>query len=177
MRRATIPSLTNAASELVKRCSRELRAITHRIYPPLLDHLGLEPAVRFHVDGFIERAKVKVELDIQPNIGCLDRNLEIVLFRVVEGALASIHQRYEAKNARVKIGASSNGLSRSQGYPRYSHCLTNSERYRMRQPNHSHQRRLCGSTFYKQGDYSRSNPCRAKWLYGHCAAESCGRAG
>ena len=61
-------------SELVKRCSRELRAISYLLHPPLLDDLGLEAAVRFHVDSFVERTKIKVELDMEPNLGRLDRD-------------------------------------------------------------------------------------------------------
>ena len=55
--------------ELIKRCCREIRATSHLLYPPLLDDLGLEAAVHLHVDRFMERTKVKVELDIEPNLG------------------------------------------------------------------------------------------------------------
>ena len=92
-------------SELVKRCSRELRAISYLLHPPLLDDLGLEAAVRFHVDSFVERTKIKVELDMEANLGRLDRELEIALFRVVQEALANIDRQAAGQNARIKIGA------------------------------------------------------------------------
>src|SRR5690349_25126639 len=41
--------------ELVKRCCREIRALSHLLYPPLLDDLGLESAVHLHEDGFVGR--------------------------------------------------------------------------------------------------------------------------
>ena len=97
-------------SELVKRCSRELRAISYLLHPPLLDDLGLESAVRFHVDSFVERTKIKVELDIEANLGRLDRDLEIALFRVVQEALANIDRQAAGQNARIKIGASSSNV-------------------------------------------------------------------
>ncbi len=97
-------------SALVKRCSRELRAISYVLHPPLLDDLGLEAAVRFHVDSFVERTKIKVELDTEPNLGRLDRALEIALFRVVQEALANIDRQPADQNARIKIGASSSDV-------------------------------------------------------------------
>jgi two-component system, NarL family, sensor kinase len=71
----------------------------------LLDDLGLESAVRLHVDGFMERTKARVELDMEPNLGRLDRDLEIALFRVVQEALANIHRHCAGKNMHIKIGA------------------------------------------------------------------------
>ena len=97
-------------SALVKRCSRELRAISYLLHPPLLDDLGLEAAVRFHVDSFVERTKIKVELDMEANLGRLDRNLEIALFRVAQEALANIDRQAADQNARIKIGASSSNV-------------------------------------------------------------------
>lgn len=96
--------------ELVKRCSRELRTISYLLHPPLLDDLGLESAVRFHVDSFVERTKIKVELDIEANLGRLDRDLEIALFRVVQEALANINRRDAGQTPRIKIGASSSNV-------------------------------------------------------------------
>jgi PAS domain S-box-containing protein len=91
--------------ELIKRCYREIRGTSHLLYPPLLDDLGLEAAVHLHVDRFMERAKIKVETDIEPNLGRLDRDLEIALFRVVQEALATIHRQSAGNNVQIKIGA------------------------------------------------------------------------
>jgi PAS domain S-box-containing protein len=97
--------IVDECRELVKRCCREIRAISHQLYPPLLDDLGLESAVHLYLNGFIERTKARVELEIEPNLGRLDRDLEIALFRVVEQSLASIHRQCAGKDVRVKIGA------------------------------------------------------------------------
>jgi len=103
-------SIVDECQELVKRCSRELRATSYLLYPPLLDDLGLESAVRLHIDGLMERTQAKIELDIEPNLGRLDRDLEIALFRVAQEALASIFRQSGrqsgSKEAEVKIGAS-----------------------------------------------------------------------
>ena len=92
--------------ELIKRCCREIRATSHLLYPPLLDDLGLEAAVHLHVDRFMERTKIKVELDIEPSLGRLDRDLEVTLFRVVQEVLAITYRQSLLKSAQIKIGAS-----------------------------------------------------------------------
>lgn len=96
--------------ELVKRCSRELRNTSYLLHPPLLDDLGLEAAIRFHVDSFVERTKIKVELDIEPNLGRLDRDLEIALFRVAQEALANIDRQAAGQIVRIRIGGSSSNV-------------------------------------------------------------------
>src|ERR1700688_3922051 len=96
--------IVDECRELVKRCSKEIRALSYLLYPPLLDDLGLESAVRLYVDGFMERTKAAVELDIEPNLGRLDRDLEIALFRVVQEGLASIHRQCAGTNMHIKIG-------------------------------------------------------------------------
>ena len=99
--------IVDECRELVKRCSRELRGTSYLLYPPLLDDLGLESAVRLHVDGLMERTRAKIELDIEPNLGRLDRDLEVALFRVVQEALAGIFRpsggQSGTKDAEVKI--------------------------------------------------------------------------
>jgi PAS domain S-box-containing protein len=97
-------SIVDDCRELVKRCCGEIRAVSHLLYPPLLDDLGLESAVHLHVDRFMERTKAKVELDIEPNLGRLDRDLEIALFRVLQLALAGMERQSAGKVVRIKIG-------------------------------------------------------------------------
>jgi PAS domain S-box-containing protein len=96
--------------ELVKRCVREIRATSHLLYPALLDDLGLESAVHLHLNGFMERTKVKVESDIEPNLGRLDRDLEVALFRVAQEALATIHAQGAKKELRIKLGAAATSV-------------------------------------------------------------------
>jgi PAS domain S-box-containing protein len=102
--------IVDECCELVKRCCREIRGMSHLLYPPLLDELGLESAVRLHLDGFMERTKAGVELEVEPNLGRLDRDLEIALFRVVQEASAMIHRQCASKNVHIRIGAGGSSI-------------------------------------------------------------------
>ena len=97
--------IVDECRELVKRCCREIRGISYLLYPPLLDDLGLESALHLYADGFMERTKAKVELEIEPTLGRLDRDLEIALFRVVQEGSANIYRQCASKNVHIKIGA------------------------------------------------------------------------
>lgn len=102
--------IVDECRELVKRCCKEIRATSHLLYPPLLDDLGLESAVHLHVNGFVERTKIKVESDIEPSLGRLDRDLEIALFRVVQEALANIQAQGGTNEVHVKLGAAATSV-------------------------------------------------------------------
>lgn len=102
--------IVDECRELVRRCAKELRATSCLLYPPLLDDLGLESAVRLHLDGLMERTRAKIELDIEPNLGRLDRDLEVALFRVVQEALANMLRQSGNKDVEVKIGASATSV-------------------------------------------------------------------
>jgi PAS domain S-box-containing protein len=46
-------------AQLVDQVSREIRTISYLLHPPLLDIAGLASALRWYVDGFSERARLK----------------------------------------------------------------------------------------------------------------------
>src|SRR5207302_11345714 len=53
---------------LVQQLSKELRTISHLLHPPLLDEAGLPSAIRWFVEGFAERSKIPVALEIPQNL-------------------------------------------------------------------------------------------------------------
>ena len=66
------PAAEAAVSEsidLVRTTLKELRTISYLLHPPLLDEAGLQSALRWFVQGFSERSKIAVDLEISPAIG------------------------------------------------------------------------------------------------------------
>ena len=78
----------NAA--LVEQISSEIRTISHLLHPPLLDVAGLASALRWYVDGFSERSKIKVDLDIPDEFRRLSDEMEIAIFRMIQECLTNI---------------------------------------------------------------------------------------
>lgn len=98
----------NAA--LVEQISSEIRTISHLLHPPLLDAAGLASALRWYVDGFSERSKIKVDLEIPPDFGRLPAEMEIAIFRIVQECLTNIHRHSGSASAAIRLRKEGNEL-------------------------------------------------------------------
>ena len=107
--RNDIERLTKAATTLtdsealVQEMTREVRTISHLLHPPLLDEAGLVSAVRWYVEGFAQRSKIKVDLDVADDFGRLSREMETAIFRVVQECLTNIHRHSESPVAKIRF--------------------------------------------------------------------------
>jgi signal transduction histidine kinase len=80
----------------------QLRRISHEMRPPILDDLGLEPALRYLCDGFTQRSGVVVH--VQAALG--DRPpaaIEIALYRVAQEALNNVVRHARATVATLRV--------------------------------------------------------------------------
>jgi len=91
------------SSALVKDMSSDIRTISYLLHPPLLDEAGLSSALTWYIQGFSERSKIEVHLDIPEDFGRLSRDLETAVFRVVQECLTNIHRHSESKVAKIAI--------------------------------------------------------------------------
>jgi len=90
-------------SNLVDQVTREIRTVSYLLHPPLLEMAGLASALRFYVDGFAERSKIAVEVDIPQHFDRLTDAIEIALFRVAQECLTNIHRHSGSSTASVRI--------------------------------------------------------------------------
>jgi PAS domain S-box-containing protein len=90
-------------SALVEQISTEIRTISYLLHPPLLDELGLRSALSWYVEGFSERSKIKVDLEIAADFGRLSTDLETAIFRIVQECLTNIHRHSGSKTAVIRI--------------------------------------------------------------------------
>ncbi|HEY6372033.1 MAG TPA: sensor histidine kinase [Candidatus Sulfotelmatobacter sp.] len=98
----TAHALTDS-EDLVRDMSTEVRTISHLLHPPLLDEAGLSSALRWYVEGFAVRSKIKVDLDLPEDFGRLPRESETAIFRVVQECLTNIHRHSESPIARIRL--------------------------------------------------------------------------
>ena len=106
------------ASELVQQLSRELRTISHLLHPPLLDEAGLPPALTWLVDGFAQRSKISVKLDLAPDLGRFSPEVETAIFRVIQECLTNILRHSESRAASIRIARAADEIKvevRDQG--------------------------------------------------------------
>jgi PAS domain S-box-containing protein len=88
---------------LLEQLSAEIRTISHLLHPPLLDEVGLQSALQWYIEGFSERSKINVDLQLPEDFGRLPRNLEITLFRVVQECLTNIHRHSGSSTASIHV--------------------------------------------------------------------------
>ncbi len=117
---------------LVQELSRELRTISHLLHPPLLDEVGLALALRSYLDGFTERRKIKVDLELPDDLGRLPQELETAIFRIVQECLTNIHRHSQSPVARIRITRSDGQVSlevedRGRGIPPEKRQVMDSE--------------------------------------------------
>jgi signal transduction histidine kinase len=103
---AAIRSLEDAAA-ITKECASEVRTISHLLHPPLLEELGLVPAIRWYVEGFAARSGIQVSVEIQEHLARLGNDVELVLFRVLQESLTNIHRHSGSKTATIRLSADS----------------------------------------------------------------------
>jgi signal transduction histidine kinase len=88
---------------LAQEMSQEVRTVSYLLHPPLLDEAGLLSALRWYLDGFSQRSKIKVDLEIAENFGRLPQELETALFRTVQECLTNIHRHSGSPVARIRL--------------------------------------------------------------------------
>lgn len=81
----------------------ETRTLSHLLHPPLLDELGFASAAQWLVDGFSERSKIHVSLEILSKLDRMQQETELVLFRVLQESLTNIHRHSGSKSAEVCV--------------------------------------------------------------------------
>ena len=92
----------------VQQLHREIRTTSYLLHPPLLDENGLGSALGWYVDGLRERSNLDIRLDIPQDFPRLPRDLELVIFRVVQECLTNIHRHAESKTASIRMAQGSN---------------------------------------------------------------------
>jgi signal transduction histidine kinase len=89
--------------DLVDRCTREIRTMSHLLHPPLLEEIGLASAIPWYVAGFRERSGIEVELDMPADFDRFPPSVEVVLFRVLQESLTNIHRHAGSRRALIRL--------------------------------------------------------------------------
>jgi PAS domain S-box-containing protein len=108
------PDLAREAEQIqetVQQLHREIRTTSYLLHPPLLDESGLYSAVSWYVQGLLERSGLELRLDISEEFGRLPRDIELVIFRLVQECLTNIHRHSESKSASIQISRESNQVT------------------------------------------------------------------
>ena len=134
-------SLSNIES-FVAQMTKDIRTMSHLLYPPLLDEVGLESALKEYVNGFAERSGIRVSLDLPAAIERLDRDYELSLFRIIQECLTNIHRHSGSKTASIRIVREDGALAlevrdEGRGMPGGTIVRNSVARFGCRDPRHA----------------------------------------
>ena len=80
-----------------------VRTLTQQYRPRVLDDLGLQPAIEWHLKQFTRQTGIDVDLAVDLPPGRLPGELETVVYRIVQEALTNTARHAQAKQAAVAI--------------------------------------------------------------------------
>ena len=100
------------AGRAIDTALQQLRSLSHLLHPPLLDELGLEPAIRWYLEGLSKRSGIETSLEIQPqDFPRLPAQLENAVYRIIQEALTNAFRHSGAARVSVTIRKSERCVS------------------------------------------------------------------
>ncbi|HUJ31979.1 MAG TPA: CHASE3 domain-containing protein [Candidatus Acidoferrum sp.] len=95
--------LVDASLGLVQQSIDETRTLSYLLHPPLLDEFGFASAAKWYIEGFSQRSKIDVNLDVPDSLGRMPEEVELVLFRVLQECLTNIHRHSGSSTAQIHV--------------------------------------------------------------------------
>lgn len=89
--------------ELVDTGMASIRSVTRDLRPPLLDELGLLPALHALVEGFGERTGIAMSFAAPTTLPRLSKDAELALFRALQEALSNVARHARARSVTIVL--------------------------------------------------------------------------
>lgn len=90
-------------SDIAGKCLVETRTVSHLLHPPLLDEAGFSSAAQWFVEGFAQRSGFTVNLELPPEMGRLNSDVEIALFRALQEGLTNVHRHSGGSAVDIRL--------------------------------------------------------------------------
>jgi signal transduction histidine kinase len=88
--------------ELVGEATADVRLLVYDLRPPVLDQLGLVPAIRQHCERFGRETGIETELATAPELS-VPAAAEVTVLRLVQEALVNVQKHAQASRAAVRL--------------------------------------------------------------------------
>jgi signal transduction histidine kinase len=104
-------SKVEESDQLLQQLHREIRTMSYLLHPPLLDESGLGSALAWYTQGLTERSGLNIVLRIPEAFGRIPRDMELVIFRLIQECLTNIHRHSGAKDAWITVAREPGGVA------------------------------------------------------------------
>lgn len=117
-----IPSVDRVLT-LVDTGMRSIRDVTTNLRPPLLDDLGLVPALRALVQSFTEQTRLRITFDAPASVPRLSEQASLAIYRALQEGLANVARHSGATAAAVSLSVDGGDLQlvvtdNGRGFPK-----------------------------------------------------------
>ncbi len=107
--RVAPPALDKALAGL-KESLNEVRRISHRLRPAMLDELGLPAALELLAREANDAGATRVELRVEGDVTALPEEVKTALFRVSQEALANVGKHAHAQRVQMELTFAADGV-------------------------------------------------------------------
>jgi signal transduction histidine kinase len=92
------------ASTLIEHAIQQVRSISHLLHPPMLDEVGLHPALQWYLEGVAKRSGLETSIHVEPReFPRLAPEVETAVFRIVQEALTNVFRHSGARKGWVTL--------------------------------------------------------------------------
>jgi PAS domain S-box-containing protein len=108
---ADVAATIAEAETTLQQLTQEIRTASYLLHPPLLDEIGIVAALKWYVEGLVERSGLNISLSLPDKAHRFSRDAELVVFRVVQECLTNIHRHSGSKSAAISVIFSEESIS------------------------------------------------------------------
>jgi signal transduction histidine kinase len=92
---------------LARQSLQEIRTFSYLLHPPVLDALGLLPALRVFIEGFSRRSGIRIVSEMPNSLPRMPDDWEMAVFRVVQEGLTNVQRHSRSQSAEVRFSVAS----------------------------------------------------------------------
>jgi PAS domain S-box-containing protein len=108
--KSDLAALAQDTRSCAEELERQIRTTSYLLHPPMLDEVGLRAALSWYAEGLKQRAGLDVHLNIPEELERPSRDIEMMIFRVVQECLTNIHRHSGSKSANIRLGREAGNL-------------------------------------------------------------------
>lgn len=87
----------------IQGCSNEIRSVSTMLHPPLLELMGLGPALRSYAKKFSEQSGISLHVEAAQGAADLPSEFQIALFRAAQECLTNVQRHSGSKSAKIRL--------------------------------------------------------------------------
>ncbi len=101
----------NDSLVLAETASKQIRALGQRLYPPLLEEIGIEAVLRSCTEEFACETGLRIESEIGIDAANLPPQVQVTLYRILREALSNVKQHSRSASVHVSVCATPTGVT------------------------------------------------------------------